>query len=115
MKIAIPNNGNIVNQHFGTSKSFVIVTVENKEIQSIEEISTSELAHKHEKLADLFVKHNVTAVITGGIGGGALAGLQQNGFNVIKGASGEYRVVVQKYINGTLENKNTICNHHCDN
>lgn len=114
MKIALPNNGSVVNQHFGTSKNFVIVTVENKEIQSVEEISTAELAHKHEKLADLFVKHNVTTVITGGIGGGALAGLQQNGLNVIKGAAGEYREVVQKYIDGNLEDKNTICNHHCE-
>jgi type III secretory pathway lipoprotein EscJ len=31
---------------------------------------------------------------------------------VIKGASGDYLEVVNEYINGTLKNKNVICNHH---
>lgn len=114
MKIAMPNNGNMVNQHFGMSKSFLIVTVGNGDIENVEEISTAELAHQHEGLANLLVKHNVDLVITGGIGGGALAGLQQCGLKVIKGASGKYRDVVQKYLDGELEDKNDICSHHCE-
>ncbi len=114
MKVAIPNNGNIVNQHFGMSKSFVIATIEDNKILSIEEISSAELAHKHQGLADLLTSQGVTVVITGGIGGGAISGLQQNGLKVIKGASGEYNTVIQEYINGTLEDKNVICNHHGD-
>jgi len=70
MKIAIPNNGNIVNQHFGMSKSFIITTVENKKIIQVEVVSASELAHQHQGLAELLVGHGATVVITGGIGGG---------------------------------------------
>ncbi|OAA93448.1 NifB/NifX family molybdenum-iron cluster-binding protein [Clostridium coskatii] len=114
MKIALPNNGNMVNQHFGMSQSFVIVDVENNKIGNVEEVSTVQLAHQHEGLANLLVKHNVDLVITGGIGGGALMGLQQCGLKVIKGASGEYRDVVQSYIDGKLEDKNELCNHHCE-
>ena len=114
MKIALPNVENMVNPHFGTSKSFVIVNVEDNEIKNTEEVSTAELAHQHEGLADMLVKKGVTVVITGGIGGGALAGLDRFGLKVIKGASGEYRAVVQRYIEGTLENKNDICKHHCE-
>ena len=112
MKIAIPNNGNMINQHFGMSKSFVIATIGDKKILSIEEISAAELSHQHQGLADLLVKSGATVVITGGIGGGAIAGLQQNGLEVIKGASGEYKNVIEEYINGTLENKDETCNHH---
>ena len=112
MKIAIPNNGNMVNQHFGMSESFVIATIEDKKIINIEEISSVELAHQHQGLADLLAKQGATVVITGGIGGGAISGLQQNGLKVIKGASGEYKKVIEEYINGTLEDKNVICNHH---
>ena len=112
MKIAIPNNGIMVNQHFGMSESFVIATIEDKKILNIEEISATELAHQHQGLADLLVKHGATVVITGGIGGGALSGLQQNGLEVIKGASGDYKEVIETYINGTLEDKNETCNHH---
>jgi predicted Fe-Mo cluster-binding NifX family protein len=112
MKIAIPNNGNMVNQHFGMSKSFVIATIEDKKVLNIEEISAAELAHKHQGLADLLVRHGATVVITGGIGGGAIEGLQSNGLEVIKGATGEYKKVIEEYINGTLEDKDVICNHH---
>ncbi len=112
MKIALPNEGNIVNQHYGKSKSFVIVTVEEKKIVSCEEISAVDFAHQHQGLADLLVKHGVTVVITGGIGQGAIVGLQNNKLEVIKGASGDYKKVVEEYINGTLEDKNVICNHH---
>jgi len=112
MKIAIPNKGNMVNQHFGMSESFIIATIEDKKIIKIEEISASGFAHQHQGLADLLASHGAAVVITGGIGGGAISGLQQNGLEVIKGASGEYKVVIEEYINGTLEDKNVICNHH---
>ena len=112
MKIALPNNGNQINQHFGRSESFVIVSVEDNKITNVEEVSAKEFAHQHEALADLLVKKGATTVITGGIGGGAIAGLQQYGLNVIKGASGEYVKVVEAFIKGTLENKDVTCDHH---
>ncbi|WP_238881820.1 NifB/NifX family molybdenum-iron cluster-binding protein [Clostridium sp. YIM B02551] len=112
MKIAIPNNGDVVNQHFGMSKSFVIITVEDNKVIQVQEISSAELTHQHQGLADLLVSHGTNVVITGGIGPGAIAGLQQNGLQVVKGASGEYLKVVEKYINGTLEDKDVVCNHH---
>ena len=112
MKIALPNQGNMVNQHFGKSESFVIATVEDKKIINIEEISASELAHNHQGLADLLVKNGTNVIITGGIGGGAITGLLQNGLEVIKGASGEYKKVIEEYINGNLKDKDVTCNHH---
>ncbi len=112
MKIALPNKGNMVNQHFGMSESFVIATIEDKKIVNIQEISSVEFAHKHQGLADLLAANGATVVITGGIGGGAISGLQQNGLKVIKGASGEYIKVIEEYINGSLEDKDVICNHH---
>jgi predicted Fe-Mo cluster-binding NifX family protein len=112
MKIAIPNNGNMVNQHFGMSKSFVIATIEDKKVLNIEEISTAELTHQHKGLADLLARQGATVVITGGIGGGAIDGLLSNGLEVIKGAAGEYKKVIEEYISGTLENKDVTCNHH---
>lgn len=112
MKIALPNNRDMVNQHFGMSKSFVIVTVENKEIANVEEISSEKFQHQHEGLANLLLENGVEVVITGGIGQGAINGLKTNGLKVVKGASGEYMDVIKEYINGTLEDKNVVCNHH---
>jgi predicted Fe-Mo cluster-binding NifX family protein len=112
MKLAIPNNGNMVNQHFGMSQSFAIITIEDKKVVNVEEVSTVELAHQHQGLADLLLNNGVSVVITGGIGPGAINGLHQNGLEVIKGASGEYMKVAGEYINGTLVDKNVVCNHH---
>lgn len=112
MKIAIPNNGDMINQHFGKSESFIIASIEDKKIIEIEKISAVEFAHQHQGLSELLVKHGTNVVITGGIGNGALSGLQQNGLKVIKGASGQYTKVIEEYINGKLEDKNVVCNHH---
>lgn len=112
MKIALPSNGKMINQHFGKSESFVIITVEDKQIVKVEEISTTEFAHQHQGLADLLVEKGASVVITGGIGAGALSGLEGNGLEVIKGAKGSYLKAVGEYINGTLENKDEICDHH---
>ncbi|URZ03426.1 NifB/NifX family molybdenum-iron cluster-binding protein [Clostridium felsineum] len=112
MKIAVPNDQNMVNQHFGKSKSFIIATVEDNKIVNTEEVSTVELAHQHQGLAKLLLKNEVDLVIVGGIGAGALTGLSQNGLKVIRGASGEYTKAIEKYISGDLQDKNVICNHH---
>ena len=112
MKIALPNSGQMVNQHFGKSESFVIVTVEDKKIAKVDKISSVQFAHQHEGLASLLVKEGATVVITGGIGGGALSTLQQNGLEVVKGASGSYLKAVNDYINGTLKDKDVVCDHH---
>ncbi|MFL0247173.1 NifB/NifX family molybdenum-iron cluster-binding protein [Candidatus Clostridium stratigraminis] len=112
MKIAVPNNGNMVNQHFGMSKSFTIVSVENEIVTKVEEISTEQFQHEHEGLANLLKQHGVDVVITGGIGQGAINGLKINGLQVIRGASGEYMKVIEEYINGKIKDKNITCNHH---
>ncbi|MDD3224159.1 MAG: NifB/NifX family molybdenum-iron cluster-binding protein [Clostridium sp.] len=112
MKIAVPNNGNMVNQHFGMSKSFIIAEVEDKKIIKTEEVSSEELAHNHKGLADLLVRNGVNVVIVGGIGRGAIDGLNNNGLKVVRGASGDYTKVVHEYISGNLEDKDVVCNHH---
>lgn len=92
----------------------MIGTVENDKIEKLEEVSTEELAHQHEGLADLLFKHNVDVVVTGGIGAGALEALRSKGFKVIRGAKGECKDVIESYISGNLEDKDIMCNHHCD-
>ena len=112
MKIAVPNNESMVNQHFGMSKSFAIVTVENNKITNVEEVSSVQLQHEHEGLAKMLKQNGVEIVMTGGIGQGAIDGLKMNGLQVIRGVSGEYIKVIEEYINGKIEDKNINCNHH---
>jgi len=112
MKIAIPNDGQNVNQHFGRSSSFIVATLENDKIKTIEDVSTAEMAHQHQALVDMMKSKEVEVVIVGGIGQGALSALEDSGLKVIKGAVGEYRKVLDEYINGTLKSKDVTCGHH---
>lgn len=112
MKIAIPKNGELINQHFGKSENFEIITIENNKIVESKVISTAELKHNHKGLSDLLFNEEVSLVITGGIGKGALDGLKEKHFEVIRGASGKIDDIVNLYLNGSLKDKEVVCNHH---
>lgn len=112
MKIAMPNEGKSINQHFGRSASFVIITIEEKAITNVLEISTENFTHQHDTLADLIVHNGATVVVTGGIGGGAMSKLKEKNLEVITGASGDYLAIAQSYIEGTLVDQNVACSSH---
>ena len=111
MKLAMPNNGNMLNRYFGESKSFIIATVDNRELKSVDEISTENIIHRHHGLSDLFAKNGVNLVITGDIGQWAIDALKKNGLEVISGASGEYNKVIDDYLNGILKSKEVLCDN----
>jgi len=112
MKIAMPQNGEMLNQHFGQSKSFLIVSVENNQIAARKEISSESMQHNHAGLSGLFLTEGVSLVITGGIGQPALNALKEKGLEVIKGASGKCEEVLEQFLNGKLDDRNVTCDHH---
>lgn len=112
MKIAIPQNGQMLNQHFGQSKSFLIATIEDDQITDRHEISTDALQHNHAGLSSLFKSQGVSLVITGGIGSPALIALQSQGLQVIRGANGAVEDVLQGYLSGRIQDQNVTCSEH---
>lgn len=114
MKIALPKNGEMVNQHFGKSEYFTILTIEDTKITESKDVSTQSLQHNHDGLAGLLKDEGVSVVILGGIGQGAYDSLQAKGFKIIRGASGKIEDVVKNYFEDKLEDKNVVCAHHGD-
>lgn len=112
MKIGMPKEGDMLNQHFGQSRSFLIVTVDNGQIIDRKEISGESLQHNHAGLSGLFLNEGVSLVITGGIGQPALNALTDKGLQVIRGASGKCEEVLAQYLSGQLTDKNITCSHH---
>lgn len=112
MKIAIPNEGGFVNQHFGRSKEFVIFEVSGGEIKAQEVVSAAALQHNHEGLAELFVRKGVDTLILGGVGPRAIQALQQYGLKVITGASGSVSEVARAYARGELVTREVTCCEH---
>jgi len=115
MRIAIPDNNGEVNQHYGQSKVFSIIDIEKEQnIVFVDSVSTQNLQHNHGGLAELLKRQGVEVVIVGGIGQGAVAGLEECGLKVLFGASGSIKSVVEAFAKGEFVSKRVMCNHHGD-
>jgi predicted Fe-Mo cluster-binding NifX family protein len=110
-KIAIPSSGENVNAHFGRSQAFTIFEVQNGKMTGEEVIDTKGFEHQHAGIAQHLKSKGVEIVICGGIGPGAITGLENAGLEVLRGASGLARNVVESYVNGTFVSSNAVCNH----
>lgn len=110
MKIAVTyENGNIF-QHFGHSEAFKVYTVENDTVVSSEVISSE--GQGHGALAALMAENTIDVVICGGIGGGAINALSENGIEVCSGVSGDADEAVEEYLKGNLFSEGVNCDHH---
>ena len=113
MRIAIPDNNGEVNQHYGQSKVFSIIDIENDQnIVLADSVSTQDLQHNHTGLAEFLKRQGVEVVIVGGIGQGAVAGLEEYGLKVLFGASGSVKSVAETFAKGEFVSKRVMCNHH---
>ena len=113
MKLAMPFENGKVNQHFGRSREFIVVDVEDGTIKARKIVSADQLQHNHEGLAGLMKSEHVDVVITGGIGAKALIALEESGLRVISGASGSIEETVVSFVRGELDTgKASCCNHH---
>lgn len=112
MKIALPNDNGQVNQHFGQSREFAILEVENQKVTGRKVVSAATLQHNHQGLADLLAAEKVEVVVLGGIGPYALEALEQKGFKVITGASGDIVATAEQYARGELISRGSACGHH---
>ncbi|MGE5455125.1 MAG: NifB/NifX family molybdenum-iron cluster-binding protein [Methylocystaceae bacterium] len=114
LKIAMPINGELVNQHFGQSKQFIVAAIEDGKVVEQHTVSADALQHNHAGLTGLLMAEGVSLVITGGIGQPAVNALQQQGLQVIKGANGSCETVLAQYLSGQLHDQNVTCNHHSE-
>ncbi len=113
MKIAIPDDNGQVNQHFGQSRSFSIIEIDNgNQVVGINTVSASGLQHQHEGIADFLKNQDVEVVIVGGIGQGAISGLESRGLKVLFGAAGPVKDAAEAFAEGKFVSKRTVCSHH---
>ena len=93
MKVALPIEGDQINQHFGRSQQFIIAEIEGGQIGALEVIEASRLQHNHRGLSSLLIASGAKTVIAGGIGQPARKALEDSGLSVISGARGSYQEV----------------------
>ena len=111
MKIAVTYENGQVFQHFGHTEQFKVYEVEDGKIISSQVIGTE--GHGHGALAGFLAGKGVTALICGGLGGGARTALAEAGVALDPGVSGAADAAVEALLDGTLQyNPDTTCQHH---
>ncbi|GAB6157128.1 NifB/NifX family molybdenum-iron cluster-binding protein [Desulfotomaculum varum] len=109
MKIAIPARNGQVNEHFGTTREFAVIELENGKVKHTKLISNEGLQHNHGGIANMLKNEKIDAIICGGIGGHMIQALQQLGLKVVTGAAGPVEKVAEAYAAGTLVTRPVQC------
>ncbi len=109
MRIAISaeeNNGlqSRVSHHFGRCPYFVIVDVEDKNVEKIEVIDNPYFAGHQPGMVPGFInEHGVKVMLSGGMGRRAIDFFQQYGISPATGAHGTVQSTLDSYFSGDLQ------------
>ena len=101
MRIAVPYENGQIYQHFGHTECFKLYNVEDRQIVSTVLLPAG--GSGHEALASLLQTARVTALICGGIGGGARVALMEAGIMLFPGVVGDADQAAQALAEGRLD------------
>lgn len=111
MKIAVTYEEGKVFQHFGHTEQFKVYEIVDGGVAEARIVDTN--GNGHGALAGFLKELGVTALICGGIGGGAQMALAEAGIQFYGGVVGDADAAVDALLNGELTyNPNVTCNHH---
>ncbi len=111
MRIAVTYQDGDIFQHFGHTAQFCFYDVENGVVVKKTVVDTN--GSGHGALAGFLMDNQVSALICGGIGGGAQMALAQVGIRLYGGVSGDADEAVEALLSNQLDyNPNVRCSHH---
>ena len=109
-KIAVASENGMVTEHFGHSVEYMIFETENKEIIKSETIASP--GHKKGFLPNFLADKGVNVIISGGMGAGAIEIFNERNVEVVVGATGDAKAVVEAYLQGILQTTGSVCHEH---
>ncbi len=110
IRIAVATVNGQVAEHFGYCDNFMIFDTENNKIINSEIVANP--GHKPGFLPNFLADRLVKVIISGGMGYGAVEIFNQRDVEVIVGASGDGKEVVEQYLNGNLKSTGSVCHQH---
>jgi len=112
MKIAIPLANGQLSLHFGHCDEFILVDADETSKTIVSQTRYSSPPHEPGFLPRWLHEKGANVIIAGGMGQRAQALFAQNGISIVTGAeSGAPEVVVEKFLNGTLQTGANLCDH----
>ena len=114
MKIAVPvTKENQIDNHFGHCESYNVFTISDKnEIASVKNVESPQGCGCKSDIASVLASDDVTIMLAGGIGGGAINVLNNSGIEVIRGCSGDATENVKLYLEGLIKDSGSSCRTH---
>jgi predicted Fe-Mo cluster-binding NifX family protein len=114
MKIAVPvTSNNQIDDHFGHCEFYTIFTISlNNEITDVMTLPSVQGCGCKSNIAVTLAEMEVTLMLAGGIGGGAIYVLNNAGIEVIRGCSGNATEVVMQFIAGSISDSGESCAQH---
>lgn len=110
MKVAVASEGKMVAGHFGHCEGFNIFIVDDNNVASREFVQNP--GHRPGFLPNYLNDMGVNVIISGGMGGGAIEIFNENGIQVITGATGDAEDAVKRFIDGKLKSTGSVCHEH---
>lgn len=110
IKIAVASDNGAVTEHFGHCETFMIFEAEDGKI--VREEALDNPGHRPGFLPNFLHDIGVHAIISGGMGGGAIAIFDEKDIEVIVGATGDARVAAEAYARGELTSTGSVCQEH---
>ncbi|HWP95691.1 MAG TPA: NifB/NifX family molybdenum-iron cluster-binding protein [Syntrophomonadaceae bacterium] len=107
MIIAVAEEESMVCQHFEYCQHFGLFDTETGTLKVIDNPG-----HQPGFLPEFLGKLGVQVVIAGGMGGRAQELFASRGIQVLVGASGPIKEVVQRFLNGELLSSGSVCSEH---
>jgi predicted Fe-Mo cluster-binding NifX family protein len=113
IKIAIPTNGNLVDSHFGHCEMYTLISAnDNLQITGSEILPSPAGCGCKSDIAGIFQKLGVKVMLAGGIGEGAIQVLNRHGIEVVRGCTGDVKILAEKYLQGNLTDSGVSCAQH---
>jgi predicted Fe-Mo cluster-binding NifX family protein len=110
MKFAVACEGTQVAQHFGHCEQFAVYEAGEGKIISVTHVANP--GHRPGFLPVFLHGFGISAIVSGGMGGGAIEIFNEKGIDVYTGASGEVNAVALQLAQGTLKSTGSICHEH---
>ena len=113
MKIALPSNQNMVDEHFGHCQYFTVFTVnDNNEIVAEDQVNSAEGCGCKSNIVQTLSEMGVNIMLAGNMGQGAVNVLENCGIEVLRGCSGDVKLVAQDFLTGKLQDSGIGCHEH---
>lgn len=114
MKIAVPSDDGMVDEHFGHCREFQIFRVEGDSLVEEQSVPSLDGCGCKSGVAEVLARFGVTHIVAGNMGEGAVRVLAANGMSVVRGASGSAREAAASFAKGILTDSGVGCAGHGD-